>query len=402
MTIWLLALLLLMALALVGYSQGAIRVGISFVGILFATFLAVPLGALIKPALRAVGVANPVVVWALAPFIVFCLINIAFKLGAMAAHRKVDLHYRYNAGELRLALWERMNKRLGACLGLVNGLAYLVLISFVIHGLSYWTFQLSAADGDSKMLRLMNRMGADLQSTKLDQSAAAVGKLPETFYDSADLAGLLFHHPLLEARLSRYPGLLSIGERPEFQSLASDRAFADLRLRQTGLNEVLANPSVDAIVKNQELLTLIWTTISPDIKDLDVYLRTLKSATYGAEEILGRWGFDLASSMMAYRREKPALPPNDVPKIRRWMDDRFNKIALVAAPDKMAALKNFPQAPSPGNPAPPGRNLQGTWRSDTGDYFLSFPGEEERKVRISQGKLSFKTEGITIVLVPES
>jgi len=402
MTIWLLALLLLTSLALVGYSQGAIRVGISLIGIIFATFLAVPLGGLIKPALRAVGVANPVLVWALAPFIVFCLINIAFKLGGMAAHKKVDLHYRYNAGELRLLLWERVNKRLGACIGLMNGVAYLVLIAFVIHTFSYWTVQLSGSDSDSRMLRLMNRLGADLQSTKFAPAAAAVGKLPDHFFDAADLAGLLFHHPLLEARLSRYPGLLSLGERAEFQNLGADRAFADLRLRQSALSEVLANPSVSVIMKNQELLMLIWTTVTPDLKDLDGYLRTLKSEKYGTEEILGRWSFDLASSMMAYRRDKPALPANDVPKIRRWMDERFNKIALVAAPDKLAALKNFPSAPTPGNPNPAPRNLQGNWRNDAGDYYLTFPGEEERKTRISQGKLSFKTEGITLVLVPES
>ena len=402
MTIWLLAVLLLTCLVLVGYSQGAIRVGISFIGIVFATLLAVPLGAVIKPALRAVGIANPILVWSLAPFIAFCLVNIGFKLAAMAVHRKIDLHYRYNVGELRLALWERINKRLGACLGLLNGAAYLVLIAFVIHTFSYWTTQLSAGETDSRMMRLLNRMGQDLQTTKLDRAAAAVGKLPDTYFNAADLAGLLFHHPLLEARLSRYPGLLSIGERPEFQALSQDRAFADLRLQQSSLREVLANPSVDAIMKNSELVSLVWNTAAPDLKDLEAYLRTLKSEKYASEEILGRWSFDLAASMLAYRRDKPGLAANDVPKIRRWMEDRFGKILLVAAPDKLAVLKHFPLPPTAGNPNPGTTELKGTWRSDSGDYFLTFAGEEERKARINQGKLSFKSEGVTIILVPES
>jgi len=402
MTIWLLALLLLTCLALVGYSQGAIRVGISLIGIIFAVFLAVPLGGLIKPALRAVGLNNPVIVWMLAPFLVFCVINIAFKVAALSVHKKVDHHYRYNAGDLRLALWERMNKRLGGCLGLINGLVYLVLICFGIHAFSYWTAQLSGSDTDSKMVRLLNQLGRDLQSTRMSRPAAAVGKLPDSFFQAADMAGLLFHHPLLEARLSRYPGLLSIGEKPEFQTLGADKAFADLRLRQSSLSELLANPSVAAIMKNKELLDLIWSTATPDLKDLDGYLRTQKSEKYGGEEILGRWSFDLGNSMMAYRREKPALPASEVPKIRHWMDERFNKLTLVAAPDRMAALKNFPLPPVPGNPNPGLANLQGNWRNDGGDYYLTFPGEEERKARISQGKLSFKAEGITIVLVPES
>jgi uncharacterized membrane protein required for colicin V production len=401
MTIWILALLLLATLALVGYSQGAIRVGISLVGILFAIMLCVPLGGIVKPALRALGAVNPVLIWVLAPFIVFCVINIAFKLIALSVHRKVDLHYRYDAGDLRLSLWERMNKRLGACLGLVNGLVYLVLIAFVIHAFSYWTSQMSAGPADSAMVKFLNRMGHDLQSTKLDRAAAAVGKLSPSYYEAADLAGLLFHHPLLEARLSRYPGLLSIGERPELQALGSDKDFADLRLRQASLSEVRANPSVDAILKNPELMNSIWVTVSPDLVDLDSYLRTLKSQKYGKEEILGRWSFDLGSSMLAYRRDKPGLSVNDVPKIRRWMDERFVGMSFVAAPDKMAALKNFPLPATPSNPNPGNRTLQGKWRYDAGDYFLTIPGEEERKLRINQGKLSFKTEGISVVLIPE-
>ena len=69
--------------------------------------------------------------------------------------------------------------------------------------------------------------------------------------------------------------------------------------------------------------------------------------------------------------------------------------------DKMAAIKNFPTQPSAGNPTPGPRNLQGNWRND-GDYYLNFAGEEERKAHITNGKLSFKTEGVTVVLVPES
>jgi len=402
MTIWLLALLLLAALVLVGYSQGAIRVAISLVGILMATLLAVPLGGLIKPALRAVGVANPLLIWALAPFVVFCLINIGFKLAAMAVHRKVDLHYRYKAGELRLALWERTNKRLGACLGLVNGVAYLLLIGFVIHAFSYWTAQLATGDNDSMSLRLLNRLGRDLQVTRLAPAAAAVGKLPASFYNAADLAGLLFKHPLLEARLSRYPGLLSLGERPELQTLGADRSFADLRLQQSPLREVLANSSVDAIIRNPELVALIWNGVVTDGTDLENYLRTLKTEKYASEEILGRWSFDLAASMLAYRRERPALPANEVPKIRRWMDERFNKVILIAAPDQLAVCKNLPLPATPTNPMPGVQNLSGKWGKDGSEYELIFPGDEVRKASIHQGKLSFKSEGVTLVFSPES
>ena len=63
--IWLLALLLLASLAGMGYRQGAIRVGISLIGILLGALLAPPLGHLLRPALMAVGLKNPILIWVL-------------------------------------------------------------------------------------------------------------------------------------------------------------------------------------------------------------------------------------------------------------------------------------------------------------------------------------------------
>src|SRR6266404_5263263 len=167
MTIWFLALVLLASLAGLGYRQGAIRVGSSLVGILFGALLAPPLGRLLKPVLMAVGLKNPILLWVLGPFIVFVLISALIKVAAMAAHQKVDVFYKYKAGDLRLALWERLNHRLGLCLGLLNGTAYLVLISFIIYAFSYWTVQMTTSDADPTPVRILNRLGEDLQSSGL-------------------------------------------------------------------------------------------------------------------------------------------------------------------------------------------------------------------------------------------
>ena len=143
MTIWILALVLLGCLAGIGYQQGAIRVAVSFIGIIVAALLAGPLAKLVKPAIVSVGVVNPVLLWLLPPFVVFLIVLSLFKVLGLVAHRKVDVFYKYKAGDLRLALWERLIARCGLCLGLLNGLAYLVLISAVIYPLSYWTVQLA-------------------------------------------------------------------------------------------------------------------------------------------------------------------------------------------------------------------------------------------------------------------
>ena len=128
MTIWILALLLVASLAALGYRQGAIRVGISLIGIFFGVLLAVPLGKPLVFLLKAFGMVNPMLLWLVPPVVAFILISAIFKGIALAVHHKVEMHYKYKAGDLKLSLWERLNHRVGLCLGVVNGVAY-----FVVH-----------------------------------------------------------------------------------------------------------------------------------------------------------------------------------------------------------------------------------------------------------------------------
>ena len=122
--------------------------------------------------LLALGVKNPVLVWLLGPVIVFVLISIAFKMGALPAHQKVDVHFKYHAGDLRLMLWERLSRRLGLCLGLLNAAAYLVLICFAFFVLSYWTFQMATPGEDTTAIKLLNRFGRGPANLRLRQGRA--------------------------------------------------------------------------------------------------------------------------------------------------------------------------------------------------------------------------------------
>src|SRR5215471_9928809 len=152
MTIWLLALLWLGILAGLGFRQGAIRVAFSLLGILLGVLLAAPLGKLIKPLIMAVGVKNPMILGPLAPLLAFIVISLIFKGIALAVHQKVDVYFKYDAGDLRLALWERLNHRLGLCLGLVNGVLYALVLAFVLYAFSYWTFQIATSETDPRSL----------------------------------------------------------------------------------------------------------------------------------------------------------------------------------------------------------------------------------------------------------
>ena len=404
MTIWLLALVLLASLAVVGHRQGAIRVAFSLVGIVVAALLAVPLAKLVKPAIGAVGVENPVLAWMIGPFVVFMVVLSGFKIGGLAVHKKVDVHYKYKAGDLRLALFERLNARLGLCLGLVNGLVYLILISFVIHTFSYWTVQMATSEDDPKGVRLLNRMGRDLDSTGMSRVAFAIDGKPKDFYAVADLVGIIFKNPLSEARLSRYPGFISLGFRPEFQELGQDESFKNLRVTQRPIKEVLDHPKAQGIVKNPELLRLIWTTMVPDVEDLRAFLETGKSAKYDSERLLGRWLFDLNGTATAYRRLKPNVPDVEMRKFKGVLAERFAKTVLVAAPDHQVEFRNVPQIRLQAGQPPTTeiRTYRGKWNGADGDYQLDLGGTpDQRNAKLENGRLVVSGEGMSIVMVRE-
>ncbi len=398
MTIWLLALVLLASLAGVGYRQGAIRVGFSLVGIIVGALLSVPLGKLVLPVLKAVGVVNPLLLWTVAPFVVFIVVLVAFKLAGLFVHQKVDVFYKYKAGDLRLALFNRLNARLGLCLGLVNGLAYLVLLSFVIYAFSYWTVQMASSDEDPRGVRILNRLGKDLQTTGMSRVARAIDPISDVVYGVADVVGTLYSNPLLEARVSRYPGFLSLGLMPEFQDLGQDAEFANLRLKRGTIKELLGHPKVQAITQRPELVQQIWNTLIADINDFEKFLETGKTAKYDAERILGRWLFDVNSTVSAFRRVRANVPQPEMLKFRRLLTDRFTKATLVAAPDNHAVIKNLPALPAEGV-----QTLDGKWGKLGGDYEFEFAGGTDKRTgKIENFRLSLSSsEGWPLVFVKE-
>ena len=76
-----------LSLAGLGYRQGAIRVAMSFLGILFGYWLAGPLSGPLTLLMKPLGVKSPIMLWLLPPLIAFCVVNALFKIGAMAGPR---------------------------------------------------------------------------------------------------------------------------------------------------------------------------------------------------------------------------------------------------------------------------------------------------------------------------
>ena len=272
MMFWLLALVLLASLAGIGYRQGAIRVAFSLVGILLGALLAGPLGKLVKPLLVVVRrEESDAGVGARATDRVPADLDHSSRSAAFMVHQKVDVHFKYHAGDLRLALWERLNRRLGLCLGLVNGALYIILISFVIFTFSYWTVQMASDDKDPRLVRILNRLGQDLQSTGFAKVARAIDPMPQVWYDAADLAGLIYNNPLMRSAAGPLPGFPRAGGAARnSRTWPVTTQFTELLLRPDPIMEVLDQPKAQAILQNPDLLKLIWTTVVPDLKDLPI------------------------------------------------------------------------------------------------------------------------------------
>jgi uncharacterized membrane protein required for colicin V production len=377
MTIWILALLLLAAGAGLGLRQGAIRAAVSFVGIVVAVSFAGLLGKLLKQLFPHVGMKNPVLIWALAPLAAFIVILILFKVIGFFVHRKVYLYYKYQAGDLRLSLWERLNSRLGLCVGLLNGTAYLLLISFVIFNFSYWTVQVAPSSAESVMIRFPNQLGRDLEATGLSGAARSLVPMPHLYYQLADLAGLLRQNPRLKDRLEKYPAFLSLAERDDFKQLGDDSDFQSAWKDLAPVMQLLKNQQLMTMLKNNDLTMTVLGLLEANWDDLNGYLKTGKSQSYDSEKILGRWDFNVNVSVGTLIVTRPNIPPAEIKALRSLWSDAYSQTVFVAGADHQAFLENLPRFAVQNGAAVVAEKttLQGPWKSDGADYGLTLDGK---------------------------
>jgi len=404
MTIWLLAILLLAASAATGLRQGSIRVLLSFIGIVIAGLLAGPIGHLFKPLVAAAGLNNPIWLAFIPPCIGFVIILTIFKVAGAVLHKKAELHFKYNTGELQQAMWERLDHRLGMCLGFFNGAAYLVLLVGAIYPISYWTVQMSTPDKDPKTLKIVDRMGKDLEATGMSRVSVSVNRMSTNYYLAGDIVGLIYKNPLLEARLSRYPAIIGLSEKPEFQDLANDQGFTQMRVEQKSVLDLLNYPKVQAIIQKPETIKTITNSLLPNLSDLQNFLLTAKSQTF-TEEIYGRWDFDVFTTMMLYRKAHPNITPAEAKNLRAAYRASFTKTTFIAAPGDMAFLKNYPHFNMSTRPATVElQNSQGQWSGINGTYTVtiqvdgkdqSFSGE------IHADRLSLSNNDLVLGFVKE-
>lgn len=397
MTIWILALLLLAVGAGMGLRQGAIRVAISFVGIILSALLAWPLSGIFRPLLPHVGIHNSFVIQLVAPVLVFLVLLSGFKSLGFWAHRRADVYYRYKAADYQQILWERVNRRLGMCLGLLNGLVYFVLISLVIYNLSYWSVQVAPTSEESLSVRVLDRMGWDLQNTGVIRIARAIDPMPQIYFKMADLAGLIVQNPQLLNRLSDYPAFLSLSEREDFKQLGQNAEFQSAWKAHGPLRQLWDDSQVLAIRQSADIANLVWNLATTNLDDLYAYLQTGQTAKFSSEPILGHWDFNVMLSLTAFVQIRVDVTSSDMAALRGLWSQAYAKTVLVAGADGQVFLKNFPQFKmQPNQPTTfDTTSWQGQWKQAGNNYDITFTGSGASKSgtgTINGSRLTIQTD----------
>jgi len=395
-------MLLLAASAALGHRQGAIRATISLAGIMISALLAWPMSSLVRPMLPHVGFHNPIVIWLLPPLLVFGVLLSAFKSVGFLAHRKVEVYYRYQRDDLQFALWNRLNHWLGLCVGLVNGLAYLMLISVVIYDLSYWTVQVASSDDEKWTVRLLNRAGRDMEATGMAGVARAINPLPDIYFKAADLAGLIDQNPQLLDRLASYPAFLSLAERDDFKQLGQDADFQSAWKSHSPINLMLSNSHFTTVWQNDDLRNSIWNIVQHDLDDLQTYLQTGHSAKYDAEPIHGRWDVNVVATLEAKVQTSANIPSTQMQALRMLWFPAYTNTVFVASADGQAFLDNLPHLKmQPNQPATfDFTSWQGQWKTDGANYDVTLTGGTVSKsaiVTLDGSRLTLKIDSDTLV-----
>jgi hypothetical protein len=342
MSIWILAIVLLLLFGGLGFAKGALRTSVSLIGILLGAALAVPLSGVIKPLMKPIGVVNPVWVSIVPPLIVFLLIYLLFVGISFFIHHKVYLLYKYKHDDVDRIRWERMNRYFGAAVGMLAGSILFLYVCGLIYAAGYLTIQISS-DNNPGTIQFINSVRQDMSDTGFDKAAARFQPASKLYYESADVLGLLYHNPLLQSRLATYPYFLPLNQRTDLQEVANDKDYNDLIFGRAPVTQIIAHDRTQALLNNTELIDYLKGT---DLKDLKEYLRTGNSPKYADQEILGVWNLDKHAILTFMRKANPDIKARDLRALRQVLE-ALPPVSLIAMPEGKIVVQSGAAAPPP-------------------------------------------------------
>jgi hypothetical protein len=335
MLTWVIVILVFGILGVSSYYKGAIRSLVSLAGLGVALLVSMPLAPYLVPLMPKIGLEHPVWAVVVPPAIVFLLVVIVFTGLGFFVHHKVSLHYKYATDDYTRLRWERLNHRLGLCIGAVAATIYCVILGVIVYSFGYPAVQVTGPESPAPQ-RMLAKLRQELHDQGLDRSLAALDPMSDTYYLASDIFGLLYHNSLLQPRLYNYPAFLALGEQPEFKEIATDSEVQNLLQTGGPALDLLRNPKIVAIINNQSITSQLKEV---DLRDLYGYLRTGKSDKYAEEPILGRWEINPSATLVAAKRRNPDMPVAQMRRLKTLITVFLAKVSLMATPDNQALLR---------------------------------------------------------------
>jgi hypothetical protein len=292
-------------------------------------------------------------------------------------------------------LFERLNQRAGICVGVANGVIYVLIISVIFYSLGYFTVQVESSGTNPFMIRVVNAFARDLDASGMDKAISPITPAHAAYFDAADVLGGLYHNPLLQHRVGQYPAFLSLAERPEFTGIGSDVTFQEqlwLKQPRPPVNELINHERLKPVTKDADVFRTVWALAETNMADLKTYVETGRSPKYDDQKILGRWEFDHRDSFARVRKSKPLMTLADIRAARKVMT-ALNNSVFTAMIDHKAIFK----VANSNNV----QTLEGTWQpTSDGNYVASFSqgGQSlDVPVTVEGQNLLLSREGQTLV-----
>ena len=341
MLIWVVAIALVGGFGLLGHQAGAIRWGIGFIGAALGLMLAGVASGPVSAGLALMGIKDFVDLTLLPGVIVFSLLTIIFLVIGVAAHRPIELFFKYRSDEPTRAAFERTNQAIGLFVGLVSGICVLFSVGNFVYRQGYLITQVTSDSGEATPIRYMAQLRSEMESTGWARTFAAMDNSPAKYYEVSDILGILHANPLVQGRAENYPPFLALASQPEFTEIGTDPEFLKLIQSKPALSVMLNHPKAAAVLFSP---TLRETFAKVDLKDFRKYLETGVSPRYEDEKILGRWRMDPGTVFTQLKRDRLNLSPTEMRAVRAAVGPILSGATLIAYTDGRFSIKIDPPA----------------------------------------------------------
>lgn len=329
MLIWAGAIVIFGILAVSSYYKGAVRSLVSLLGLFVALLVALPLGPQVKGLVPKLGLTHPVWPHILPPVIVFAIVVLVFMGVSFLVHHKVYMHFKYAADDYTRVRWERLNRRLGLCVGILAGGIYTLLLGLGIYVFGYPAVQFTSGQSP-KAQQILRDARVQLAGSGLDRSVSALDPMPSAYYQITDLAGLVYNNPSVLERLANYPPFLQFGEMSEFKDIVTDTAIMGGLQTQAPVQNIANDPKVLGLLDNPTVMSVVQQV---DPVDLFNYLKTGDSQKYDGEKILGRWRLLVSDTYIKARRQNPDMSAKQMRSVKTFITVFLPGVSLMATPE---------------------------------------------------------------------